>query len=645
MAVWKTPRSLLASCAVACLALAACHAWAAQPAAQEGDASGKILVALDALSPSKPDPKNLAALFQMRAAIRDEEAREKLDKLVAAGFIAAGRQEIYRRHVRPVMKDPGTFESSVQSICPVCNGEGHTSAKCGRCGGNGLCVTCKGTGKRRVNMEMKTLKGPTAAHQKPRDELQEVPCSICKGIGACPDCTGTGTKKPTCARCGGGGKVWDPASVNSVAMDNYDALHAVMKMKAFEASIPESVAIATADGTKYFAPVFTFGGNRVAALPARALTGVAGITLFTRDKRPVPFSSILVSTTRDLALLDLGLSSLVPPLEVENDAKMLDTGRHIYAYGTSRENDMSLRLDGKVSAAGPSHIATTLDSKRLVDCAPLITDSGKLGGMFMFPMAEFNTAGAISLSQDNGAALRLDNILPSDFSSISVGDLNLRNNALCFAKRAIKAAEELLAYEDANLALKKPAVSETVQRLDRSIAMLKGIPKWELFMMEATAKELMSDCETRARNLERRLADIARAEAAKKAGNITDEESGSTIATGVVETVAAPKVSDDSDVKPAKSKAAKTSSKGNKTAQKQTAESKGADGAIEISKSDIKRILAIVAVAIVLITVIFILIGVIQDNQRKKKLSAPPQIPDFIREMKEYERKHPGKRK
>ena len=91
----------------------------------------------------------------------------------------------------------------------------------------------------------------------------------------------------------------------------------------------------------------------------------------------------------------------------------------------------------------------------------------------------------------------------------------------------------------------------------------------------------------------------------------------------------------DGTAKPAKKRAAKPAEK----------ESKDSDNAIGLTRSDINKILKIAAVAIVAITVIFILIGVVQDKQRKKKLSAPPQIPDFIREMKEYERKHPEKRK
>ena len=645
MSVKATTRFLRALCAAAGLAWTACHAWAAQPAAQEGDTYGKILETLDTVSPSDPDTKNLAALFHLRAAVGDEEIRDKITTLVAAGFIAADRHELYRRHIRPVLRDPASFESNAQNICPVCNGAKTTSAKCGRCGGNGLCRNCKGAGKRRVNAQMTTLKGPSSAHRRQDDQFKEIPCATCKGTGACPDCDGTGTKKSDCGRCGGSGKVWDPAAVNAVARESHDALHALIKLKTFETSTSASVAVAKADGTRLFAPVFSFNGARVAALPARAVTGISSVSLRTCDEHPLPFTSILASTKRDLVLLDLGSSSLVPPLELETDALMLGPGRHIYAYGSSRENGTALRLHGKVTVSGPSHLATTLDSKLLSDCTSLISDSGRLGGLFMFPMAEFNTFGAISLTQDNGAALRLNDIQPSEFITISADDLNLRNNTLCSAKGALKTAEELLACTPSDLATKKSSVSETVKRLDRSIAMLKEVPKWELFMMEATAKELMVDCETRARNLERRLADIARMkpETKDKDGELADE----------TEAIDEQKVSDDAPGETASAtanKPAASPSRVGKAAKKRAADSAGtgeddANGAIGLSRFDLYKILKIVAAAVVAITVIFILIGAIQDSQRKKKLSVPPKIPDFIREMQEYERKHPGKTK
>ncbi len=634
---------------MACLALAAPAAGAAPKQPDEGDASRKILAALDAYSPSKPDPKDLVALYQMRSSVQDAEIRDRLDELVAIGFVAAKRLDIYTRRIRPAMKDPARLEGQGLSECDVCGAKGRTTIKCGRCGGTGLCQVCKGAGKRRVNVDMQTLKGPTPAHQKPKEEFKDIPCTTCKGTGECPDCGGDGTKNPSCQKCGGTGKIWDAAAVNRLAMESYDALHAAIKLKVFEASIPESVATASADGIRFFAPVFRLGDRRVAALPARAVTGISGLSLFSRDKRPIPFSSILASPNRDLVLVDLAGSSIVPPLELANDASQFDTGRHIYAYGTSRENETALRLDGKVTAAGPAHIATTVDSKLLADCAPLVTDDGRLGGIFMYPMAEFNVSGAVSLMQDNGAALRLDNIIPSDFLAISVGDLNLRNIALTFAKRAVKAAEELLELENDALALRSRGISETVKRLDRAIAMLKGVTRWDVFMMEAASKELVGECEARARNLENRLAEIAAQEAAKRAAEREARKAAEEgIATGVVEVVAAPAIPEEKPgagterrqaKKAPKKQDGKPARKSEASREKESPE-EGLFGGV-----DLNRVLVILAIAVAAITVIFILIGVIQDNQRKKKLSAPPQIPDFIREMKEYERKHPGKKK
>jgi hypothetical protein len=262
-------------------------------------------------------------------------------------------------------------------------------------------------------------------------------------------------------------------------MEAYDALHAALKIKIFEDSIPKSIATVSADGTRTLGPVFTFGDTRVVAIPARAATGISGLSVFSHDKRPIPFSSVLAAKNRDLVLIDIGQSSIVTPLEQEAEASNLDTGRRVYAYGTSRENDMVARLDGKILAAGPTHISTSISSKSLVDCAPLITDDGKLGGIFMYPMAEFNSFGAISLMQNDGSAMRLDNLLPADFKRVAIGDLSLCNNALTFAKRAIQSAKELLDMDNDALALRQSSITDNIKRLDRAVAMLKGVRKWE----------------------------------------------------------------------------------------------------------------------------------------------------------------------
>ena len=623
--------------------LHAAFASAADPPPAAGQSPQKVLEALDALSPSNPDPKDLAALFQLRAAVADEASRRHIEDLVAVGFIIAKRQDLYVKRVRPALADPSHIEREGQRDCPTCGGTGQNTLKCGRCNGTGYCPACTGAGKKRVNVDMQTLKGPVAAHQKPREEFKEIPCATCKGTCTCSECNGEGTRKVGCPKCIGTGKVWDAAAANRLAMEAYDALHAALKMMVFEASIPQSIATVSADGVRTLAPVFTFGNSRVAAIPARAAIGISGLSIFSFDKRPIPFSAVLAASNRDLVLIDLGQSSIVSPLELETDSSSLETGRPVYAYGLSR--DMVARLDGKVLAAGPLHISSSVGSKTLADCAPLITDAGKLAGLFMYPMAEFNSSGAISLMQNDGSALRLDNLLPSDFIRVTVGDLNLRNNAITFAKRAIQSAKELLDLDNNALALRQTSVSDAVKRLDRAVAMLKNVRRWELFMMEATARELSQESEVRARNLEARLAEIAKIEAERRAEQASLREA---VETNIVDTVAAPKLEDEpSDEKPEKTaKDAETAGrqKGKATKPENRTED-NEDDVFGLDKINWRKIIYLCAAVIVVITVIFILIGVIQDKIRKSKLAEPPKIPDFIKEMQEYERKHPEKKK
>ncbi len=592
------------------------------PRMTEEEACKKAADILEAFSPSRPDVGNLVTLFQLRDAFADVKIRSFLDNLEAIGFVAAHRPDIYAKRMRPLLQDPVRLEGEGQVDCKACRGEGWYKVRCGLCEGKGQCPTCKGAGKKRVNVSIRSFRGPTAAHAKPQDEFQEIPCTVCRGSGSCKECAGEGMKKGLCQSCGGTGKTWDAVAVNRLALEAYEALRAAIKIKMFEASIPASIVTATADGQRYFAPVFRFGDHCVAALSARAATCVSSLSLYTADKRPVPFSALLVASNRDLVLIDLAESSIVPPLPLEDDMSRLDTDSPVYAYGTSRENGMGVRLDGKIVTAGPLHLFTTVETQTLADCAPLITDGGKLGGLFMFPVADFNAMGAVSLAEKQGVALRLDNLLPPDFSRLSVDALRARNNILLFARRAIQAAKDLLDCDDSEFALRKTTVSETVKRLDRAVAMIKGVQSWDVFMMEATARELAGDAKARAGNLESRLAKIAEKEAGRGKRAVSGNESG----TNAVATVTpAPE-------KPVESAPRKTSA---------AAKDEKGDGLRHACNWKIT--LVVVAVVIVVITAIFILIGVVQDVRRRKKLSAPPEIPDFIREMKEYERRHPEK--
>ena len=632
---------ICALCAVA--ALLAATALGAPETSRPPDEqmTQKALEALDALSPSNPDPRDLAALFQMRTAFQDENLRRNIEDLVAVGFVIAKRQDVYAKRVRPALTDPLRIEKEGQKDCPACKGSGQNTIKCGRCGGLGHCSVCNGTGKKRVK-ESLLLKGP--AHQKPREETKEISCSNCKGTGSCPDCHGEGNRRVGCPKCLGAGKIWDHDATIRIAKEAHDALHAALKLRHFEDSIPKSIATVSADGVRTLGPVFTFGDIRVVAIPARAATGVSGLSVYSHDKHPIPFSSVLAAKNRDLVLVDLGQSSIVTPLELETEASNLDMGRHVYAYGTSRENDMVARLDGKILAAGPAHISTSIASKSLADCAPLITDDGKLGGVFMYPMAEFNSFGTISLTQNDGSAMRFDNLIPTDFVRVSVGDLGLCNNVLTFAKRAIQSGKELLEMDNEALSQRLSSITDAIKRLDRAVAMLKGVRQWNLFMMEATAKELSDESEVRARNLEARIVQIKEGKLAAARAARDAAEQG----TNVMETVAAPMIEDETPAKSAKKPSAssgKKASASNKKNKKPVDAAEEGDMDFAIPDLNWRKIITITVIVIVAITVIFILMGKIQDMNRKRKLAEPPKIPDFIREMQEYERKHPEKKK
>ncbi len=622
-------------CAVA--VLNAALSFGASETSPSGDeqATRKVLETLDALSPANPDPKDLVTLFQMRTALKDGKMRQNIEDLVAVGFVIAKRKDLYTKHVRPALADPSRIEKEGQRECSVCNGSGQNPIKCGRCGGSGRCPTCKGVGKKQIK-EALLIKGPVAAHQKPSEEFKEIPCNSCKGTGDCPDCKSEGTRTASCPKCTGTGKVWDSAAANRIATEAYDALHAALKIRLFEESIPKSIATVSADGTRTMGPVFVFGDTRVIAIPARVVTGISNLAVYSHDKRPVPFNSVLAAKNRDLVLIDIAQSSIITPLELETDASYFDTGRHVYAYGTSRENDMAAKLDGKILSTGPVHISTSVASKSLVDCAPLITDNGKLGGIFMYPMAEFNSFGAISLMQNDGSAMRLDNLVPSDFARVAMGDVSLCNNALTFAKRAIQSAKDLLEMDNEALSLRQSSITDTIKRLDRAVAMLKGVQKWELFMMEATAKELSGESEVRARNLEARIVQIQEGKRSAAQATRDAAEQG----TNAMETVAAPAIGDEAPAKPAK----KTSAEKKKSKQPSD-DAEEENMGIALPNLNWRKIITIAVIVIVAITVIFILIGKIQDMNRKRKLAVPPKIPDFIREMQEYERRHPEKKK
>ena len=645
---FATARRLAGAILLACAAFCVLPARAAPPAApSQADLCRELKESLEHISPSQPDPQALAPLWKRRSALADPALRTALDDFVAAGYLAAKRRDLYERHIAPHMADRTRLETAARTPCTACGGTGEQESACPRCGGEGHCPACKGAGKRRVKADIYGLKGPVKAHQKPTAEFKDVVCAVCRGKGDCPDCGGSARRKTRCPVCNGGGKIWDATAVNAFAVSAYDTLRVALHAEVFRQSIPQSIATIVTERERISAPVFRFGATLVAAVPARTLIDISAFTLYTPDKKPLPCTAILASPNRDLVLLDLGQTSLLPPLPVEADSARLDTGRAVYAYGRRRDNDVETQLDGKIRIVGPLFLETALDTASLAEGAPVVTEDGKLCGFCLYPVATINALGGTSLEQRNGVALRLDNLYPADFVRVPQNALTLRNNALAFARRAIEAATNLLGYADADFALRQNAVSDTIKRLDRAIAMLKGVDRWDIFLMEATARERMDTAAVRARNLEARLNQIAALEAARK--------EAAAAAAAAPKTAPAPAVLDPQSPPAAPPGDAPESSGDTRVAASEpspspatrsTAPAPRADSSVPaddsaddldadglLSTINFRKILIIAIIVVIALTVIFILIGVLQDRARRKKLAVPPEIPDFVRDM------------
>ena len=622
----------------AVLLTAALPAVFAQTASSEGKKADDnfypaLLERLDAFSPTAPDQKIMAAIYKFRSQAQDDELRALLDNFTATGLIALNRADLYKGGVKPVMANVADFESAGLIKCKKCAGAAKEEYKCQKCGGSGQCPACKGTGWKRVS-SASLMKGPSrGTHTRLGEtEDEEVKCDACNRSGECPACGGEGKKERPCLACGGSGKIWDTASMVKNLAPAYEKLRSAVQARSFEAKIALSLVTIKTDAGTFYGPLFAFGGTKVVAVPARALTSITEFKLYTPSKDSLPVAGILAAKNRDLVFLDLGDIPLVNLLTLETDYKKLTVGKPVYAYGFSRENEASVCFDGKVTDAGPQNLRTTVATEKIADCAPLITDSGDLAGIFMYPIATYNNLGIAALSQENGQAVRFDNIEKTDFVSLTVEDLRQRNSALAFTQRAIKAAKEMLELDMDTLKAKRSDISEAIKRLDRAVAMIKGVKSWDVFMMAETAGELANDASTRASNLEALFGKITAYEAEQKQ---KAEDAAAAAAALPVETVE--KAPAEVKTPPPAQKTKTNSSK--KTADKATS----MDELNLFAEVNWMKVGIIAGVVIVLLTVIFILMGVIQDKMRRKKLSAPPVIPDFIREMQEYERKHPQK--
>lgn len=579
------------------------------------------LAILGRISASKPEVPLLASLFQLRNSVDDPEINALLGRFVASGMIASRQSAAYLRRVRPYLKNATDLEASMMLKCTACDGTGGVLVRCDRCGGSGLCGTCGGTGKVKYNASLHTFKKPTAAHTKTQDDIREVACKTCNGTGSCTACNREGKRKRLCESCAGGGKVWDMAAVNAASTTAYDELVGALRVKVHGGRVAKSVVRVKVGEDVFSGPAFIFGDKRVVAVPARRVVGVEGLSLYATDRAPLSIEAMYAAKACDLVLLEIGESVHVSPLGLEATPSMMDEGCAIVAYGLSRELGSVTKEIGKITALGSQYAATNVKSEDFEDGAILLTGSGSIGAIFMCPIVEFNALGVMSLAQRSGMALRLDNLFPDDFVKIAPENLKERNAILIEARKAIAVASDLISESSESLAQRKGDISDAIKRLDASIEAIRGVKNWEVFTMAETSKELIEEVGVRARNLEAKLVAVKEAEVEAKRAEAerlaAEKEAAETAVIEAEEAKAAP-----AEAEPPVRKATSGT-------PAQPVQAPPVD-----SGETMRAVIYIVVVVVVGITLLFLAIGKIMENRRKKRAATPGVIPKFVRDMK-----------
>lgn len=166
---------------------------------------------LRTLAKAAPDVKNAGQLYSVALATSNDVARQQAYlKASAAGLIACGKPDIYKKHVKSKLQNVAEFEDGLKDDCEKCSGAGAKERRCSMCNGKGPCSVCKGSGET-VSVGF--------------DNNNETkPCRKCKGEGRCPKCGGEGSTKEKCFACAGTGKVFSKTVAARVFRDSCNAI-------------------------------------------------------------------------------------------------------------------------------------------------------------------------------------------------------------------------------------------------------------------------------------------------------------------------------------------------------------------------------------------------------------------------------------
>lgn len=196
--------------AIICAMSALCAVGAAQkPTAKKTSFSESEL---RALAKSAPDVKNAGQLYSVALATSNDADRQQAYlKASAAGLIACGKTDIYKKHIKGKLQNVAEFEDGLKDDCKQCSGNGTKDQRCLTCRGNGKCPSCKGTGQIMTTVSLSFDK-------------QSKPCGKCNESGRCPKCDGEGSTMEKCFACAGTGKVFSKSVAARVFRNSCNAI-------------------------------------------------------------------------------------------------------------------------------------------------------------------------------------------------------------------------------------------------------------------------------------------------------------------------------------------------------------------------------------------------------------------------------------
>ena len=167
---------------------------------------------LRALAKAVPDVKNAGQLYSVALATSNDADRQQAYlKASAAGLIACGKTDIYKKHIKGKLQNVAEFEDGLKDDCEQCSGNGAKDQRCLTCRGNGKCPSCKGTGQIMTTVSLSFDK-------------QSKPCGKCNESGRCPKCDGEGSTMEKCFACAGTGKVFSKSVAARVFRNSCNAI-------------------------------------------------------------------------------------------------------------------------------------------------------------------------------------------------------------------------------------------------------------------------------------------------------------------------------------------------------------------------------------------------------------------------------------